>query len=245
MIREKVDALSEGAAQGVAQPADPAARDRHRVPRGARRSAATPLPDALRAYLDGAARRRAAGRDAGTTSTLPAASRASTSASSTPPATSSRSGRDLAALRAQLGEAAQLSFAAGGPGVRAQGAAALGFRRPAGDADGRAAAAQRLTGYPALVDDGDSVVARAARHARSGRRVDARRRRPPDRLRAEGCARRASRRARPAFAQAALQLHDDDPDRRAAGRRARGHRRSRVHRRRSAAARPRRRSPSR
>ena len=29
-------------------------------------------------------------------------------------------GRDLAALRAQLGEAAQLSFAARGPGVRAQ-----------------------------------------------------------------------------------------------------------------------------
>ncbi|MEP7181037.1 MAG: ATP-dependent RNA helicase HrpA [Betaproteobacteria bacterium] len=66
------------------------------------------------------------------------------------------SGRDLAALRAQLGEAAQLSFAAAGPSIDRRGLT----RWDCGDLpesltsvrDGR-----RITGYPALVDDGDSV----------------------------------------------------------------------------------------
>ena len=47
------------------------------------------------------------------------------------------SGRDLAALRAQLGEAAQMTFAATGQRLRAEGTAQLGRRRPAGVADAR------------------------------------------------------------------------------------------------------------
>jgi ATP-dependent helicase HrpA len=64
--------------------------------------------------------------------------------------------RDLAGLRAQLGEAAQLSFAAAGPRFERSGIKAwdigelpesLSFVR-----EGR-----RVTGYPALVDEGESV----------------------------------------------------------------------------------------
>ncbi|MDH5245954.1 MAG: ATP-dependent RNA helicase HrpA, partial [Betaproteobacteria bacterium] len=65
-------------------------------------------------------------------------------------------GRSLATLQAQLGEAAQLSFAQAGPALERHGVKSWNF----GDLpetlttvrDGR-----RLTGYPALVDDGDSV----------------------------------------------------------------------------------------
>jgi ATP-dependent helicase HrpA len=66
-------------------------------------------------------------------------------------------GRDLAQLRAQLGQAAQLSFAAVGPALERRGITrwdfgdlpeSLSFVR-----DGR-----RVTGYPALVDDGESVA---------------------------------------------------------------------------------------
>ena len=65
-------------------------------------------------------------------------------------------GRDLAALRAQLGQAAQLSFAGADPGFERTGITRWDF----GDLpellhferDGR-----RLTGYPALVDATDSV----------------------------------------------------------------------------------------
>ncbi len=65
-------------------------------------------------------------------------------------------GRDLAVLRAQLGEAAQLSFAASGPAIEKRGIRSWDF----GDLPETLAVArgtQRLTGYPALVDDGDSV----------------------------------------------------------------------------------------
>ena len=66
------------------------------------------------------------------------------------------SGRDLEALRAQLGEAAQLSFASEGPALEKHGVTSWDF----GDLpetltrmqDGR-----RITGYPALVDAGQSV----------------------------------------------------------------------------------------
>ena len=65
-------------------------------------------------------------------------------------------GRDLAALRAQLGQAAQLSFASAGPAFERKGLRqwdlgdlpeTLAFTR----------GGARITGYPALVDDGDSV----------------------------------------------------------------------------------------
>ncbi len=68
-------------------------------------------------------------------------------------------GRDLRALKVQFGEAAQLTFAASDPGIERTGLKAwesgelpvsLSFIR-----DGR-----RLTGYPALVDAGDTVAVR-------------------------------------------------------------------------------------
>ena len=65
-------------------------------------------------------------------------------------------GRDLAALRARLGQAAQLSFAAAGPAFERKGLRAWDF----GDLPETLSVVrqgQRLTGYPALVDDGDSV----------------------------------------------------------------------------------------
>ena len=66
------------------------------------------------------------------------------------------SGRDIAALRAQLGEAAQMSFAAGGPGFEKKGMKSWDF----GDLPETltvAGGGGKLTGYPALVDDGASV----------------------------------------------------------------------------------------
>jgi ATP-dependent helicase HrpA len=68
-------------------------------------------------------------------------------------------GRDLAALKTQLGQAAQLTFAAAEPGIEKSGIKAWDFGDlPATIAfsrDGR-----KLTGYPALADDGDSVSIR-------------------------------------------------------------------------------------
>ena len=66
------------------------------------------------------------------------------------------SGRDLGALRAQLGEAAQLSFAQAGPALEKRGLKSWDF----GDLPETLTTlkgGQRVTGYPALVDDGDSV----------------------------------------------------------------------------------------
>ena len=65
-------------------------------------------------------------------------------------------GRDLGALRAQLGEAAQMSFAAAGVGIEKKGLRKWDF----GDLPETLAikrGTQQLIGYPALVDDGDSV----------------------------------------------------------------------------------------
>ena len=66
------------------------------------------------------------------------------------------SNRDLAVLRAQLGEAAQLSFAEASPALERRGQTSWTF----GDLPETLSIVkhgQRLTGYPALVDDGDSV----------------------------------------------------------------------------------------
>ena len=68
------------------------------------------------------------------------------------------SGRDLGALRAQLSEAAQLSFAQAGAGPVTRGARGWEF----GDLPEtltRDVGGQRITGYPALEDDGDGVKA--------------------------------------------------------------------------------------
>jgi ATP-dependent helicase HrpA len=64
--------------------------------------------------------------------------------------------RDIAALRAQLGEAAQLSFAEASPSLERRGQTSWTF----GDLPETLSIVkhgQRLTGYPALIDDGDSV----------------------------------------------------------------------------------------
>jgi ATP-dependent helicase HrpA len=67
--------------------------------------------------------------------------------------------RDLAALRTQLGEAAQLSFAAAGPEFERSGIRSWDF----GDLPETLTVergGRRLTGYPALVVDGDSAALR-------------------------------------------------------------------------------------
>ena len=68
-------------------------------------------------------------------------------------------GRDLAALKAQLGQAAQLTFAKAEPGIERAGLTAW----DCGDVPGQISferAGRKLTGYPALVDEGDSVAIR-------------------------------------------------------------------------------------
>lgn len=66
------------------------------------------------------------------------------------------SGRDLAALRAELGEAAQLSLAGAKPALERRGLKSWDFGTlPETLATVRNG--QRITGYPALVDDGDSI----------------------------------------------------------------------------------------
>ncbi|HEX3631233.1 MAG TPA: ATP-dependent RNA helicase HrpA [Casimicrobiaceae bacterium] len=68
-------------------------------------------------------------------------------------------GRDLAVLRTQLGEAAQLSFAAAGPEFERSGIRSWDF----GDLPETLTVergGRRLTGYPALVVDGDSAALR-------------------------------------------------------------------------------------
>jgi len=69
------------------------------------------------------------------------------------------SGRDLAALKSQLGQAAQLTFAAAEPGIEKSGIRAWDFGElPATIAFTRGG--RKLTGYPALVDEGESVAIR-------------------------------------------------------------------------------------
>ena len=68
-------------------------------------------------------------------------------------------GRDLAALKTQLGHAAQLTFAQAEPGIEKSGIKAWDF----GDLPATIAftrGGRKLTGYPALTDDGDSVSIR-------------------------------------------------------------------------------------
>jgi ATP-dependent helicase HrpA len=68
-------------------------------------------------------------------------------------------GRDLAALKTQLGQAAQLTFAAAEPGIERSGIRAWDFGElPATIAFTRGG--RKLTGYPALADEGESVAIR-------------------------------------------------------------------------------------
>jgi ATP-dependent helicase HrpA len=124
------------------------------------------------------------------------------------------SGRNLAILRAQLGEAAQLSFAKAGPAVEKRGLKSWDF----GDLPEALTSVkngQRITGYPALVDDGDNVSV-ALLDTREA--AEASTRRGVVRLirivlkdvlaRFEGTGRNAGA---PGFAQAALQLRASIP----------------------------------
>jgi len=154
MIREKVAHLVKSLPKGLRARLMPLPETvtafLEAVPAGA-----TPLPEALRAWI-GARLRETVPADVFAGADLPAhlsvqvrvvdAERRELA-----------SGRDLAALRAKLGEAAQLSFARGAsPGVERK-----GLRRwdvgdlPESLAHERGGA--RITGYPALVDDGDSA----------------------------------------------------------------------------------------
>ncbi|HZQ62384.1 MAG TPA: ATP-dependent RNA helicase HrpA [Casimicrobiaceae bacterium] len=66
-------------------------------------------------------------------------------------------GRDLAALRGSLGEAAQLSFAESGPAMEKRGLRKWDFGELP-ESITRRKGSQRVTGFPALVDEGDSVA---------------------------------------------------------------------------------------
>ncbi|HEY9447010.1 MAG TPA: DUF3418 domain-containing protein, partial [Burkholderiales bacterium] len=68
-------------------------------------------------------------------------------------------GRDLPALKAQLGQAAQLTFGKAEPGIEREGIRTWDF----GDLPEQISftrAGRKLTGYPALADEGDSVAIR-------------------------------------------------------------------------------------
>ena len=66
------------------------------------------------------------------------------------------SGRDLGRLRAELGEAAQLSFQEAGPAFERRGLRSWDFGHLP-ETLTAVKGGRRVTGYPALVDDGDSV----------------------------------------------------------------------------------------
>jgi len=68
-------------------------------------------------------------------------------------------GRDLAALKTQLGQAAQLTFVTADPGIEKSGIRAWDFGElPPSIAFTRGG--RKLTGYPALADEGESVAIR-------------------------------------------------------------------------------------
>jgi ATP-dependent helicase HrpA len=66
------------------------------------------------------------------------------------------SGRDLGALKAALGEAAQLSFQQAGPAFEKRGLTSWTFGRLP-ETLTTTVGGRRITGYPALIDDGNSV----------------------------------------------------------------------------------------
>jgi HrpA-like RNA helicase len=144
------------------------------------------------------------------------------------------SGRDVAALRDQLGQAAQLSFAASDPAFERKGMKQWDF----GDLPESLTVARggsRITGYPAIVDDGDSVslalfdtAPAAERSTRNG----------VVRLLTLALREVLSRydKGEPGFAEACTQAQGGDPHRPPAGGRAHGCAGSRLPCRRSAAA---------
>ncbi len=231
----KGDVAAEGAAQGAAQPARAAARRGDRVPRSRAARPRTRWTDALRGWLRDPARRARCRRTSGTTSRCRRISRCEVRVIDAA-GRELASGRDLArAARASWARRRSFRSPQAGPVARAARTQGVDLRRPARDARDREArpAAHRLSGAGRRRRQ---RVDRAARHARRGRRG----RRAP--AWSACCASRSSE-ASPGyekggagFAQAALQLKTTIPTDAAAGRRAGRGLRSRVRRRRSAAA---------
>ena len=204
MMREKVTHYLKALPKAVAQSRDSDSRIRHGVPVESSPAQETALPDALarvpEARLGDAlpaellARRRA-----------PAASAMNIAVVDDAATGARRRAATLPRCARKLGEAAQLSFAAGRSRVRAQGAAAMGLRRPA-RALTFTRGGRRLTGLSGARRRGRRGVPRAARYRRRGGGGDAR---------AASCACCASRlrdalarydKGGTGFAQAALQL---------------------------------------
>ena len=129
-------------------------------------------------------------------------------------------GRELGELRKRLGEAASLTLSKAQPGMEREGITSwdlgelpetVSFRR----------GSQTLTGYPALVDEGASVVHPPHRHARPRARGASRRRQAVAVVRAQGAG--AQPRARPFRLQPdRAQVPGHDRAREAQGRPARG-----------------------
>ena len=143
----------EGAAQGIAQSRDPAAGDRHRLP-GGRACRGTSLSPTCCAPSSKSASPRPSRRRSCAMSRCRRTSR-STSRSWTTPARSWP--RDATCRRCARSSARPRPvLCQRGPRVRAPRSRALGLRRSSRIDRGHAAR-RKVTGYPALVDDGDSV----------------------------------------------------------------------------------------
>ena len=155
MVREKVTVVPQGAAQGVAQPPD------CRCPRSSRRFSSARYGRGRAARTRCATFLAARSARRCRSEVWDAAGAAAASARQRARGRRRRTrARDAAAI-SRAARAARRSgaarFAAARPGARAQGHPRLGFRRPARVAR-RRARRPRLTGYPALVDDGDAVA---------------------------------------------------------------------------------------
>ena len=179
MIREKVTLVPQGAAEGAAQPARAAARAGDRVPRGDAVRPRRRSPQALRALAAHAPRRGACRPMCSTASSCRRISSMNVRVVDAA-WRGARPGPRLVALRAQLGEAAQLSFAAGGPGVRARGPARAGISASCPRSLTVVREGQRADRLSGAGRRGRQRRAAPARHARGGRGRDARRRAAPD-----------------------------------------------------------------
>ena len=211
--------VSESLAQSVAQPPDAGGRGRHRVSRGdrprRRRRQLSPARCA-RCWRSAWASRCLA--DAWDGAALPPHLLVNRARRRCRRAELAQ-GRDLARLRAQLGEAAQLSFAAAGPEFERRGIRSWDFgdlpETLTVERDGR-----RLIGirrWSTTATPGPSPV----RHARRGRRGDPDRGRAPDPACAQGRAAALGKGSLP-VSRGGAAAEARDPGRRAARRRARG-----------------------
>ena len=203
----------------MAQSRDPDRRFRHGVPRSASRRSDEPLARRAARVPRGAAVRRAARRDCCATSSCRRIFAINVVVVDDAGAELA-SGRDLAALRAQLGEAAQLSFAAADPAFERKGLRQWDF----GDLPPTLTFTRRgarITGYPGARRRRRLGVARAARHR--GRRRSSRRDAASFASSTSRCKRRArssTRRAADRVRRCGAEAQGRDPHRSTAGGRA-------------------------